>query len=512
MTPDSTSSQVRALSTAKPLSAPRSLGWPTHGPLVCQWIEKHCVYGEGDYFGQPVRLLRFQKQFLYWLYEYNPVTGQRRFREAMLEVPKGNGKTPISAWVMLFELLGPPVFGPKGSPVIPIAAASFDQADLLFGDMKHACNESPTLRYHVDAFEAEIVVKTGPGRAYRVAAAAGTNDGPRPSALAADEIHEWTGNKERVHLVLANGLAKRANSLVLNTTTPGSDLDSMAGRKHLYGYQVNSDQVHDDRFLFVHYGVTDGAYDLTDEDQLRAAVLAANPAAGYFLRTDDVVARYFQIQEFEFCRYNLGLWTRAEECWLPPGAWEACEGEAEIDPELPSHAAVDMAYKHDSVAVVIAQLGEDGKVRVQAKVWTPNKKLQQTIDVAAVEAHLRERHRALNLVTIAYDPAYFQRSAEVLLDEGLPMAEFPQSANHMVPACQDTYRAIAEKVLVHDSDPTLNDHVLAAATRETDRGWRLSKGKSKRHIDACIGMVMAVFLALPRIEHEEETEPWGAYA
>ncbi|MGW6295638.1 terminase large subunit domain-containing protein [Streptomyces sp. NPDC055058] len=467
------------------------------------------MYGEGDYFGQPVRLLRFQRQFLYWLYEYNPATGERRFREALLEVPKGNGKTPLSAWVMLFELLGPPLFGPKGSPVIPVGAASFEQADLLFGDMRNCCNESPTLRHHVDAFDTEIVVKSGPGRAYRIAAVAGTNDGPRPSTFAADEIHEWTGNKERVHLVIANGLVKRANSLVFNTTTPGADLDSLAGRKHLYGYQVNAGKVDDDRFLFVHYGIRDGDFDLTDEEQLRAAVLAANPAAGHFVRVDDTVARYYQIPEFEYRRYNLGQWTRAEESWLPPGAWEACAGQASLDPDLPAYAAVDMAYKHDSVAVVVAQLGEDGKVRVQAKVWTPTK--TSTIDVAAVDNHLRYLHRELHLVTIGYDPAYFQRSAEVLLDEGLPMAEFPQSASHMVPACQDTYRAITDGTLVHADDPVLTDHVRAAATRDTDRGWRLSKGKSKRHIDACIAMVIAVFLALPRIE-PEEVEPWVAYA
>lgn len=487
------------------------MGWPTHGAIVCRWIQKHCVYGEGDFFGQPVRLLRFQKQFLYWLYEYNPATGERRFREAMLEVPKGNGKTPLSGWVMLFELLGPPLFGPKGSPIIPVGAASFDQADLLFGDMKHACRESPTLRHHVDVFDAEILVRNGPGRAYRIAAAAGTNDGPRPSAFAADEIHEWTGGTERVHLVIANGLVKRHNSLVLNTTTPGADLDSLAGRKHLYGYRVNAGEINDPRFLFVHYGVRDGQFDLLDPDQLRAAVLAANPAAGHFLRVEDTVARYYQVPEFEFRRYNLGQWTRTDESWLPTGAWEACAGDVELDAELPAHAAVDMAHKHDSVAVVIAQLQDDGKVRVKAKVWTPAK--GQTIDVAAVDNYLREQHRALNLQTIAYDPAYFQRSAEALLDEGLPMAEFPQSAGHMVPACQDTFRAITGQVLVHGDDPVLTDHVLAAATRDTDRGWRLSKGKSKRHIDACISMVMAVFLALPRIEPETDVpEPVFAWS
>ena len=36
---------------------------PTKGPRVCKFIERHCVLGEGDYFGQPVRLRRWQKTY-----------------------------------------------------------------------------------------------------------------------------------------------------------------------------------------------------------------------------------------------------------------------------------------------------------------------------------------------------------------------------------------------------------------------------------------------------------------
>lgn len=483
-------------SSATPLSAPPSLGWPSYGKSVCAWIERNCVYGEGDYFGEPVRLQRWQRQILYWLYEYNPRTGERRFREALIEVPKGQGKTPLNGWVQLFELLGPPLFGPKGSPLIPVAAASFEQADLLFGDMKHSCRESGTLRHFTEVYDTEILVKGGPGRAYRVAAMAGTNDGQRPSSLAADEIHEWLGAKERVHLVLVNGMSKRANSLAVNTTTPGSDLETLAGRKHLYGYRVNAGEVDDKRFMFVHYGAPD-VYDLTVEEQLREAVLRANPAAGTFLRTDDVIARYYQIPEFEFRRYHLGQWTRAEESWLPRGAWEACAGEVRIDPDRPCVVGLDFAIKHDNVAVCVAQLDAAGRVNVQARVWDPD---GDTIDVVAVENHLRHLHRTLRVETIAYDPAYFVRSAEVLLDEGLPMAEFSQGAASMVPACQETYKLICNGMLVHGDDPVLTDHVLAAAVRETDSGWRLSKGKSKRKIDACIAMVMATFLAGAPVE------------
>lgn len=487
--PTSASSTVRP--SAKPLSAPRDLGWPSHGPLVCRWIQTHCVYGEGDYFGQPVRLQRWQKAIVYWLYEYNPVTKVRRFNEALIEVPKGQGKTPLNGWVQLFELLGPPLFGPKGSPLIPVAAASFEQADLLFGDMKHACRESPTLKQFTEVFDTEIMVRGGPGRAYRVAAVAGTNDGQRPSGLAADEIHEWLGAKERVHMILVNGMSKRANAMAVNTTTPGSSLDTLAGRKHLYGYRVNSGEVDDPKFMFVHYGAPD-IYDLDVEEQLVAAVLAANPAAGTFLRTDEVVARYHKMPRFEYERYHLGRWTRSDECWLPSGAWESCKGEVVIDPARPVHVGIDFAIKHDSVAVVVAQRQDGGRIAVTSKVWNPD---GDTIDVVAVENHLRKLHRDLRVEAFAYDPAYFVRSAEVLLDEGLPMAEFSQGAASMVPACQEAYRLICDALIVHDGDETLTDHVLSAAVRETDNGWRLSKGKSKRKIDACIAMVMVVFLA-----------------
>src|SRR3546814_19113089 len=111
----------------------------------------------------------------------------------MLEVPKGNGKTPLSAWVMLFELLGPPIFGPNGSPIIPVGAASFEHADLLYRDMRHCCNESPTLKHHVDADANHLLAKNGPGPANRIAGAGGPNDGHRPHTLAAHATPNRTG-------------------------------------------------------------------------------------------------------------------------------------------------------------------------------------------------------------------------------------------------------------------------------------------------------------------------------
>ena len=102
-----------------------------------------------------------------------------RYRRALLEVPKGNGKTSLAAWIGAYML------ATQHSAVIPVAAASFEQAGLLFDDLRTTVAESPTLSRVMVAYENEIQLVDGPGRASRVAAIAGTNDGQRPSTFLA---------------------------------------------------------------------------------------------------------------------------------------------------------------------------------------------------------------------------------------------------------------------------------------------------------------------------------------
>jgi hypothetical protein len=49
--------------------------WPTHGALAVRWIEDNCICGEGDWFGQLIKLRPDQKRFLYRWYEYCPNCG-----------------------------------------------------------------------------------------------------------------------------------------------------------------------------------------------------------------------------------------------------------------------------------------------------------------------------------------------------------------------------------------------------------------------------------------------------
>jgi phage terminase large subunit-like protein len=296
----------------KPRSAPPLTLAPSDGPEVIAWIERHCRHGEGDSWGEPVKLEMFQKLFLCWLYEKRP-DGRYRYRRAYLQCPKNAGKTPLASWVAAFQLAH------QRSAVIPVAAASFEQSGLLFGDLRTCVTESPTLRHTMVAFENEIQVVDGPGRAYRVAAIAGTNDGQRPSTLLADEIAEWQGPKSRVHLVLANGCSKRQGSLQLNLSTPGFDRESLAGRLHDHGVRVNNGEIDDYEYLFAWWGCEPDKFDLSTPDGLRAAIRGANPAADLFVDVESVAAKFSELPLAEFQRYFLAMWTASAAAWLPAG-------------------------------------------------------------------------------------------------------------------------------------------------------------------------------------------------
>ena len=224
----------------------------TKGARVVKFIEKFCVHGEGDFFGEPFRLDDWQKALIYELYEVNN-KGRRKYREGLIGLPKGNGKSALIACLGLYELLGSGVV----SPLVAVAAASYEQANLVFGTMKTICNESPLLKDMVTTYENEIQIKNAPGRAFRVAAKAGTADGGRNSCFISDEIHEWNNiNLERVYYVLSNNTAKRQDGLVIGITTAGYDLDSLAGRLYQRGLLKESG-TDDPEFYFKWIGAKD---------------------------------------------------------------------------------------------------------------------------------------------------------------------------------------------------------------------------------------------------------------
>jgi phage terminase large subunit-like protein len=300
----------------------------TLGPAVAAWIETFCVHGPGDVLGQPVTLTDEERRLLAWAYEVDD-QGRRVVRRSLVGLPKGSRKTEFAAWVAIAEMAGPvrfagwdekvrPVGQRQHDPYVVVAASTYEQADLLFGAARAVVTEGP-LKEFFEAFDKELLLKGEPGKLVRVPAVAGANDGIRPTFCAFDETHEWTGSKQRVALVLENGLSKRADAWSLSITTAGNPkVQSVALTQYEYGKKVESGEVDDPGFLFAWREPKVMLDDLNSRDALVQAVVDANPEP--WKRTDDIARRYSEIPLHEFARYHLNMWVEPdEERWLASG-------------------------------------------------------------------------------------------------------------------------------------------------------------------------------------------------
>jgi phage terminase large subunit-like protein len=396
------------------------------------------------------------------------------------------------------------------SAVIPIVASSYDQTELVFGDLRTTVSESPTLSQVMIPFEGEIQVKDSPSKAFRVPAVAGVNDGLRPSTAIFDEVHELIGpNKERVHLIVSNGCTKRKGSLQYNTSTPGFDLETVAGRLHTHGQKVNAGEVVDPEFLFVHWGCAADKFDLSTPDGLRACIRAANPAADLFLNVEDVAARYHQIPQNEWLRYHAGLWVPTAAAWLPAGAWDSC---AAPDTVIADGSEIclgfDGSVNNDSTAIVAATCAPVPHIFV-IDVWERDEADPDwTVPVLDVEASIRAACLRFKVREICADPFRWQRSLQLLESEGLPVVVYPQTSARVSPATGKLYEAVLNHQLTHSGDPVLAQHVSNACLKVDSRGQRLVKESkwSSRKIDAALAACMAFDRAAQPFE-----EPYDIY-
>ncbi|HEX6969434.1 MAG TPA: hypothetical protein VF174_11585 [Micromonosporaceae bacterium] len=485
--------------------------WPTQGALACRWIEDNCICGEGDFYGQRIRLRLDQQRFLYRWYEYCPECGQWRYDEALRGEATGGGKTQFIACVVVLEFAGPPEIAPS-SPNIPIAAASFEQADLLFsavatmcGGRDNAVTESPLCGFF-EVYDTEIRFADGrPGRIFRVAAVAGTNEGGLPSLFVRDELHEWGdvgSNKARVATVIGKSTRKRriprrGCGRIISLSTAGFDVDhSFLGSLYKLGLKAQRDPSVAPRFLF-DWREAPGTLDFAKPEDRRRAVEAASGAAGILWSVEDRVNDWGKpaFPPHEWIRYYANRWVDVtDESWLKdhPGSWDKCRGEWQSEPGNPFVVAVDMALTHDSVAVDRIELLPDGRVAVTARIWQPT---GGAVDHLEVFDHIKTLARGEGFRGVVYDPRFFEVPARMLEDEGILVVQFDQTPQRMAPACGLAFELIIGGKVVHDGDPELGAHIKAAVKRVQERGgFTLSKGKSKRRIDGAVAFCMGVWV------------------
>lgn len=504
-----------------PPAAP--VGPRSQGRHVIDFVQTFCRHTKGSWAGKPMLLFDWQQRLILDLFELRP-DGKRRYRTALIGLPRKNGKSSLCAALALYGLVAD---DEPGAEVYSVAGDK-EQARIVFGTARRMVELNPVLGTQITVYRDALEYRAS-GSIYRVLSAdAELKQGLNPSFVIFDEVHVQPN--DQLWLAMELGMGTREQPLLIGITTADvDDDDRLCNQLYSHGRKVQGGEVSDPAFFFRWWEPADPNCDWRDP----RVWAEANPALRTpenpdgFLLMEALEADAQRTPEHEFRRYHLDQVTKTAVAWLPHGAWDACKDAArELDPALPVRVGIDMAYSNDAAAVVCAQKQADGVTVLRARVWenpyapTHSQHAHWKINPLEVEAHLRELRETFPVAAseidgevkpgpeFAYDPAWFTRSAPVLEGDGLAMLEFPQSDARMIPVAQTFYQLITEKQIAHDGDPTLKRHVEHAIVDRRPRGWRISKATVKRKIDACIAAAIAAY----RAQEPPPADPTSVYA
>src|SRR5215211_3100947 len=315
---------------------------------------------KGPEAGRPLRLMPWQKLVFANLFGFvERGTATRRFRQGVVFVPRGNGKTTLAAPIALYLTFVEGEGGAEGYA----AAVTRDQARILFEAARAMVRRSPGFRaaFGVGVGANAIHQEGTASRFAPVSSDAKALDGLNVQVAVCDEIASHKTSE--VYDVLLTAMGKRRYPLLLSISTATGNSAGIGKQLWDYAARVLDGTQQDERLFALIY-----AADETDDPWDEATWIKANPSWGQAVQPEAIraimrQARNNPAQEAAARTRHLNLWVGADEALFSMRAWR--EG---ADPELSldglegreCHLAIDLASKTDLAALALVFPRRDG--------------------------------------------------------------------------------------------------------------------------------------------------------
>lgn len=481
------------------------------GNRNCKWIEQYCVVPEGRDVGKPVKLRPWQKAEIRKIYD-NP-HGTRR---AILSFGRKNGKTALSAFLLLLHLCGPEA---RPNSQLFSAAQSRDQAAILFALAAKIVRMSPGLSSFVGIRDtAKQLYCDELGTLYRaLSAEASTAYGLSPVFIVHDELGQVKGPRSPLYEALetATGAQDNPLSIIISTQAP-TDAD-------LLSVLIEDAKTGADPRTVLSLYTAD-----PDADPFEAETIKqANPAFGDFQNAAEVLAmaedaRRMPSREAEYRNLILNQRVEASNPFIVRSVWESC-GDPPIESfeGLPVYGGLDLSEVNDLTALVLIAPHE-GRWHVQPTFWLPGEGLYEkarkdrvpydvwheqgylettpgrSIEYEWVAHHLRELFERYDIRKLAFDRWNWRHLRPWLERVGFGeddlerFVEFGQGYQSMSPALRTLESDLLNGKMAHGKHPVLSMCAANAVVQSDPSGNRkLAKDKSRGRIDGMVALTMA---------------------
>jgi len=465
----------------------------TQTPDIVTWAESEA----GFYLAEtqrPIRLAPHQADILRHVFTKR-ADGRFPYETVVLSSPKKSGKTTIGALVSLWFAL---FVDPPNE--LYILANSLEQSiGRSFKDLGAAVRHNPVLKHRTTSRSKDISLDNGTAIMALSSDYAGAA-GSRHGLTLWDELWAYTTENSRRLWDELTPVPTKQNSLRLVVTYAGFEGESSL-LEELYKRGLAGDPVpelaHIDNGRGEPACRAGGRTFVYWDHQLKAHPgLTVTPEEYHEQQRQD-------LRPGAFARMHLNEWASSIDRFVAAEEWAACYSPEVVGlgpgDDRRAVFGADASTSRDLTALVgVVRNYKTGKAEVvYSRVWKPKsdqrRRGKPTIDLEqTIGAEIKRLHQAGQVATVFYDPYQLHSIALGLSSARVPMRELPQT-NQRTQADQALYDAIVSGAMAHYDDPTLSAHVTNAVAKETARGYRLTKEKTTKHIDAAVALSMAHF-------------------
>jgi P27 family predicted phage terminase small subunit len=447
--------------------------------------------------------------------------GIRKYREALLMIPRGQGKSPLAAIIAIWMAF---LDGEPGSECYT-AATTEKQALEVFRPARAFIEQEPSFaKLGIVAAAKSIFRRSTRSRFTPVIGR--SKYGGAPYCAIMDEAHQFTDTD--LYDSFKTGCNKRQNSLLLTISTAGvSSTENPCYQLQQDGQKVLEGIIPNERLLVIIHAADD-----TVEWSSRAAVIMSNPNLGIscvtealFLDLDEAIRN--PAKQNVFRAMHLNQWSTSASAWMNISAWGKCADPLltlESVKDLPCWLGLDTASKLDlSSGVKLFRRDIDGKTHYYAFTrnylpetqvnlpenqhyfkWSKQARLTATdgsaIDFDRLEADMIEDVGAYQVQAICFDHSHGGYGAvqRVEVATGVTTVETPQKPMLVSSALKELEAVVADGRFHFDGDPVLTWCISNIQTKESNYGfYRMPEKQRPEHkIDTAMAMFFALSQAM----------------
>lgn len=413
------------------------------------FIERFCRPTKGDY--DRMELLPWQHFIEGNLYGWvDKKTGLRRFREGIVLVGSGNGKSTLITGNAAF---GAAKDGERGAEVYCIANAK-DQARIIFDECKKQIEASPLLKKHFRTTRDGIYFDATNSKIQALASDPTTLDGKNVHLAIFDEVQDY---RDYTFISrLKKKIIKRRQPLVIYISTLGNVIDGplmdlyVLGGKILAQDQAVSAVVSDRMFVYI------DEIDETDDPDDISCWGKANPSLGKLLLLDDLIAdwercKMVPAERSDWINKQLNVFTSVDELsFLDIKTIQ--KNNREIDLKTLEGArcygGFDLAETEDFTSACLEFPLPGNDFFVLEHSWVPEKKVKEDhekldwkslqendwltvvpgeyVDYNLVYQWFEEQRKKYRIDSVGYDPAKAFLLVQLMTEKGFVMNQVRQ--------------------------------------------------------------------------------------